>query len=477
MKKLSLQVFSATTALALLAGATGIAFVAPLAFAAPPEVTTQAATAITVSDATLNALNGDTDATGTAFWVSTSTFTPVGGASPILPTDVYSTGDIGAVASSTTFSALLSSATIPAGLLPITAGTTYYFTAWSQVGGVWYPGSVLSFATLPDAPTVTGITPTSGTTTGGTAVTITGTNLTGATSVMFGATPATGVVVNSATSVTAVSPATTTAGVVDVTVTTTGGTSATSSASQYTYTAVAIPPATPVISNITVTGLASTTATVNWTTDIAADGQVVYGTTTSYGSASALNATASTTHSITLTGLSEGTTYHFKIHSNNGTATASSSDQTFLTQSTASSTPLAVTGVDTVNASATANNNFADGWKWVMHVTVPDNEDAFRIRFSDWAMSSTTSFPANGNIRLSTPQSSNASTTDSGIIATGNGYSGWFYLTGDASATTPGRQINLTIEVKIPVGTPNGSYSTTYTAQSWAQTATSTATI
>ncbi|WP_322788755.1 beta strand repeat-containing protein, partial [Sphingorhabdus rigui] len=63
-----------------------------------------------------------------------------------------------------------------------------------------------SFSVLPAAPTITAVTPNSGTTAGGTSVVITGTDLTGAT-VNFGSTAATSVVVNSATQVTAVSPA------------------------------------------------------------------------------------------------------------------------------------------------------------------------------------------------------------------------------------------------------------------------------
>jgi hypothetical protein len=85
-------------------------------------------------------------------------------------------------------------------------------------------------------PTVTSVSPTSGSTAGGTIVTITGTNLTGATAVSFGATPGTSVVVNSATSITATSPAGG-AGIVDITVTAPGGTSATSAADQFTYVA------------------------------------------------------------------------------------------------------------------------------------------------------------------------------------------------------------------------------------------------
>src|SRR6202034_3758070 len=86
------------------------------------------------------------------------------------------------------------------------------------------------------APTVTGVSPTAGPLGGGTSVTIAGTGLTGARGVKFGGTAATSFTVNSATRITATSPAGS-AGAVDVRVTTPGGTSATSSADKYTYTA------------------------------------------------------------------------------------------------------------------------------------------------------------------------------------------------------------------------------------------------
>ncbi len=84
------------------------------------------------------------------------------------------------------------------------------------------------------APTITGISPTGGTTAGGTSVTITGTAFTGATAVKFGATNAASYTVNSATQITAVSPAGS-AGTVDITVTTSAGTSATGAADRFTY--------------------------------------------------------------------------------------------------------------------------------------------------------------------------------------------------------------------------------------------------
>jgi len=87
-------------------------------------------------------------------------------------------------------------------------------------------------------PTVSRLTPPSGSITGGTPVTITGTNLLGATAVNFGTTAATGVNVVSATSITATSPAHA-AGIVDVTVTTPSGTSAISTVDKFTYVAAA----------------------------------------------------------------------------------------------------------------------------------------------------------------------------------------------------------------------------------------------
>ncbi|MEH3053791.1 MAG: IPT/TIG domain-containing protein, partial [Patulibacter minatonensis] len=82
------------------------------------------------------------------------------------------------------------------------------------------------------APTVTNLSPSSGPASGGTSVTITGTNLTGASAVKFGGTDATSYTVVNSTTITATAPAGT--GTVDVRVTTVGGTSANTSADDFT---------------------------------------------------------------------------------------------------------------------------------------------------------------------------------------------------------------------------------------------------
>jgi len=84
------------------------------------------------------------------------------------------------------------------------------------------------------APSVTSITPSSGPGAGGTSVTIDGQNFSAVSAVDFGGQPATSFHVVTSTEISAVSPAHA-AGPVDVTVATPNGTSATSSADQFTY--------------------------------------------------------------------------------------------------------------------------------------------------------------------------------------------------------------------------------------------------
>jgi uncharacterized delta-60 repeat protein len=123
-------------------------------------------------------------------------------------------------------------ATTPAG----TAGAASVIVA--TAGGTNSANSLYTYVTPP--PTVTSISPSSGTTLGGTSVTLTGTNFIGATSVTFGGSAATNVSVVNATTITATTPAGS-AGTASVIVTTPAGTN--SANSLYTYVA---PPAGPV---------------------------------------------------------------------------------------------------------------------------------------------------------------------------------------------------------------------------------------
>jgi hypothetical protein len=88
----------------------------------------------------------------------------------------------------------------------------------------------------------------------------------------------------------------------------------------------------PTISQIVVSGIAPTGATIGWTTNVPATSQVMYGVTAAYGSQTPLDTTLVTSHSQTVSGLQGGTTYHFQVQSKDSTnALISSADQTFTT--------------------------------------------------------------------------------------------------------------------------------------------------
>lgn len=99
----------------------------------------------------------------------------------------------------------------------------------------------------------------------------------------------------------------------------------------------------PVISAVQSSAITSSAATISWTTDVSADSQVEFGTTTAYGSSSPLNSTLGTAHAVSLSGLSANTLYHYRVKSKNssGVLTASS-DYTFSTLPGSTSTPVRV---------------------------------------------------------------------------------------------------------------------------------------
>jgi phage tail protein X len=70
----------------------------------------------------------------------------------------------------------------------------------------------------------------------------------------------------------------------------------------------------PIISNISVSSITTTGATISWTTDEPSTTQVNYGTTTSLGS-SASSGGSVTSHSVALSGLASGTQYFYQVKS------------------------------------------------------------------------------------------------------------------------------------------------------------------
>jgi len=93
------------------------------------------------------------------------------------------------------------------------------------------------------------------------------------------------------------------------------------------------------ISEIKISNTTDLSATISWVTNNPATSQVEYGTTTAYGSTTTLDESLTTSHSVTLAGLKQSTTYHFKIKSKDDIGNeVASQDQTLTTISTVPAT-------------------------------------------------------------------------------------------------------------------------------------------
>jgi hypothetical protein len=102
----------------------------------------------------------------------------------------------------------------------------------------------------------------------------------------------------------------------------------------------------PVISQVGTRTVSAENATVTWTTDEAAVGRVEYGTSSSYGSASAPESAPTTDHALTLASLTEGTTYHFRVTATDAAGNqVSSGDQTFTTSHASGPEPGSAAGI------------------------------------------------------------------------------------------------------------------------------------
>jgi RHS repeat-associated protein len=102
----------------------------------------------------------------------------------------------------------------------------------------------------------------------------------------------------------------------------------------------------PVISGVAAGSIATTSATINWTTNENADSQVEYGLTTAYGQATTLNPALVTAHSQGLSSLTAGRLYHYRVKSKDAAGNlAVSGDFTFTTATAGETTPPVISGV------------------------------------------------------------------------------------------------------------------------------------
>lgn len=520
------KVLSSLVLGALLVSNVGIT---PFVFADSVNVTTLPATSITTTDATLNGTNGDSDAIGHSFWASLAPFST---ASPSLPSGVYSTVDLGAIASSTSFSASLSSVS---GFPAISGGTTYYFAAWTNVGGTWYPGEVLSFTTdlsgelsaedfgVVDYDTgngqlkgyTAGFGVSDATFASSTSVVVQlysgGTLLQTNTAILskFNA-DITGTQFSSPFDVSGTFnyaadgywtneresqygqslPATK----VVATVTLANGKVVTAENTNLVGDPSTIYPPVPSANVVTLpaTNISSTTAILNGQNGINhATGHSFWVSLSPFSTASPVvpsgvyttvdlgSITAGTPFSANLTSatglppVTASTTYYFAAWTRVNGVWYPGEVLSFMTTGSTTGTingdvdaPLSVTSIDVIKGTATANGSFSDGWKYVFHITAPTLENKLSMKFSNWLSSvGSSTIPVANNMRISSAQADNGGATV--LLTAENVYSTpALNMVSDLNAVAAGRQVDITVDVAVPVNTPNGSYTTTYGVKS-----------
>ena len=82
---------------------------------------------------------------------------------------------------------------------------------------------------------------------------------------------------------------------------------------------------TPIISDVSVSTITATSVIIGWNTDIPADSWIEYGTSPGvYSFSTLLDPTLVTNHSVSITGLTEATTYYYRINSSPGPFTSES---------------------------------------------------------------------------------------------------------------------------------------------------------
>ncbi len=160
----------------------------------------------------------------------------------------------------------------------------------TTAGGTSVVSAADQFTYVP-APTLTAVSPASGSVSGGNMVVLTGTNFSGATAVRFGANWATGYSVISPTQISAAAPAGA-EGTVNIFVTTAGGSSATAASNQYTY--VSAPVVSAVSPNVgpTAGGTTVTITGINFNGATAVSFGGVAATSYTVDSATRISATA-----------------------------------------------------------------------------------------------------------------------------------------------------------------------------------------
>ncbi len=189
---------------------------------------------------------------------------------------------------------------------------------------------------------------------------------------------------------------------------------------------------TPLTASNVAEAVQPTQATITWTTNKPGTTEVDYGTSSSYGLSSPYNAALVTSHSVTLTGLTAGQTYHFRVKSWDASDNhLVSSDFTFTAASNADTTaPTASLDPGISIASGSTTYNF----------TITYSDNAAVLASSIGSTNILVTGP-NGFSQVATLVSSSSSTNNSSITAT-------YQITAPYGMWTSGADGNYTIAMQ-----------------------------
>lgn len=120
--------------------------------------------------------------------------------------------------------------------------------------------------------------------------------------------------------------------------------------------------------------------------------------------------------------------------------------------------------LESVRPYAVADDSFEHGWKYVLHLSLPSNETLLKLKLTDFSDGIHT--VGADHMRIYSAQS-NMSDAANALVLTGpDTWSAPLTLTSDLNESEAGRQVDVTVEVRVPVGTEGGSFGTTYAIQS-----------
>lgn len=202
--------------------------------------------------------------------------------------------------------------------------------------------------------------------------------------------------------------------------------------------------------------VSSTGADIVFEVNTAGSAVVYYGLDANYGSTTPAAGFLSNAQTIiSLSGLTCNTTYHYSIFASN--TADSDSDATGDASFTTGPCGIALNSLIMTRTSARANDQYAEGWEWTFNITVWDmNETGLKMKFNQWTGAG--ALNAGNNMQFS---------VDGGLswldITANNEYPAvGADISGIDNSANNGRQVEIKVRMKVPVGTYAGNYNSSY---------------